>query len=146
MRKMAWKEYIKKANEASDEALRWHILMIVGTRPLAVDTGVEEPTDEQVVKAMAKEVLDLDVDFEKGRIIWGVPPYKVKGAEATLKPGSSFTMYSKDGIKVKEWTPVFDKVIIQELTDGIRDIASGGWWLDCGKASVYVTAQLSFKK
>ena len=143
---MAWKEYIKKANEASDDDLRWHILMIVGTRPLTFDTGVEKPTDEQVVKAMAKKVLDLDVDFEKGRIIWGGPPYKVKGTEATLTPGSSFTMYSKDGIKVKDWKPVFDKVINEETTNGIRDITSGGWWVDCGKASVYVTAQLSFKK
>ena len=143
---MAWKEYIKKANEASDDDLRWHILMIVGTRPLTFDTGVEKPTDEQVVKAMAKKVLDLDVDFEKGRIVWGVPPYKVKGTEATLTPGSSFTMYSKDGIKVKDWKPVFDKVINEETTNGIRDITSGGWWVDCGKASVYVTAQLSSKK
>ena len=143
---MTWERYVKKANEASDDGVWWHILMIVGTRPLTVDTGVEEPTDEQVVKAVAKQVLDLDIDFEKGRIIWGVPPYKVKGTEAVLKPGSSFTMYSKDGIEVKDWKPVFDKVIIQELTDGIRDITSGGWWFDCGKASVYVTAQLSFKK
>lgn len=143
---MAWEKYVKKANEASDDDLWWHILMIVGTHPLTLDTGTEEPTKEQVVKAMAKQVLDLDVAFEKGRVIWGVPPYKVKGTEAVLKPGSSFTMYSKDGIKVKDWKPVFDKVIIQELTDGIRDIVSGGWWLDCGKASVYVTAQLSFKK
>ena len=143
---MAWEKYVKKANEASDDDLWWHILMIVGTRPLTLDAGTEEPTKEQVAKAMAKQVLDLDVDFEKGRIIWGVPPYKVKGAEAILKPGSSFTMYSQDGIKVKDWKPVFDKVINQELTNGIRDIVSGGWWLACGKAPVYATAQLSFKK
>lgn len=143
---MVWEKYIQKANEASDDDMFWKILMIVGTRPLTVDTGVENPTDEQVVKAMAKEALGLDIDFQEGRVLWGVPAYKVKGTEATLKPGSSFSMYTKDGIKAKDWAPVFDKIIIDELTNGVRDTMQGGWWCDCGKASVYVTARFDFSR
>ena len=143
---MIWGKYIEKANKATDDDVFWHIQMIVGTRPLTVDTGVENPTDKQVVKAMAKEVLGLDIEFQEGRILWGVPSYKVKGTEATLKPGSSFTMYDSDGIKAKNWAPVFDKVINEEVTNGIRDIMQGGWWVDCGKASVYVSARFDFKK
>lgn len=143
---MAWDEYVKKANEASEDGMFWHILMIVGTRPLTVDTGVENPSDKQVVKAMAKEVLGLDIDFQEGRVIWGIPPYKVKGTEAVFKPGASFTMDDRDGIEVKNWAPVFDKVINEEVTNGIRDTVLGGWWMDCGKASVYVRARLDFRR
>ena len=143
---MVWGKYIEKANKAVDDDMFWHIQMIVGTRPLTVDTGVENPTDKQVVKAMAKEALGIDVDFQEGRNLWGVPSYKVKGAEATLKPGSSFTMYDRDGIKAKDWAPVFDKVINEEVTNGIRDIMLGGWWVDCKKASVYVSARFDFSK
>lgn len=143
---MAWDKYVKRANEASDDDMFWKILMIVGTRPLVVDTGVENPTDKQVVKAMAKEVLGIDIDFQEGRSLWGVPSYKIKGTEATLKPGSSFSMYIKDGIKAKDWAPVFDKIIIDELTDGVMDTMQGGWWVDCKKASVYVSARFDFSK
>lgn len=143
---MVWGKYIEKANKATDDDMFWKILMIVGTRPLTVDTGVENPTDKQVVKAMAKEVLGIDIDFQEGRVLWGVPSYKVKGAEATLKPGSSFSMYIKDGIKAKDWAPVFDKVINEEVTNGITDIMLGGWWVDCKKASIYVTARFDFSR
>lgn len=144
---MVWGKYIEKANKAADNDVFWHILMIVGTRPLTVDTGVENPTDKQVVKAMAKEVLGLDIDFQEGRSLWGVPSYKVKGAEATLKPGSSFSMYSSsDGIEVKDWAPVFDKIINEEVTNGVRDTVQGGWWVDCKKASVYVSARFDFSR
>lgn len=143
---MVWDKYIEKANRASDDDMFWKILMIVGTRPLTVDTGVENPTDKQVVKAMAKEVLGLDIDFKEGRNIWGVPSYKVKGAEATLKPGSSFTMYDSDGIKAKDWAPVFDKVINEEVSNGVQDIVQGGRWADCKKASVYISARFDFSR
>jgi hypothetical protein len=55
-------------------------------------------------------------------------------------------MYDSDGIKAKNWAPVFDKVINEEVANGLRNILLGGWWLDCGKASVYVIARFEFKK